>query len=43
MGQAGFRVQEELTPADLNTRYFAERGSSLRVLGTGARLLLVVR
>ena len=40
---AGFRVQEELTPEAINERYFAARASTLRVRGSGARLLLATR
>lgn len=37
---AGLHVGEELLPAQMNARFFAGRGSALRVLGSGARLLL---
>ncbi len=43
LGGEGFHVGETLAPAALNERYFAQRGSPLRVRGTGARLLLAVR
>lgn len=41
MDENGMRVMETLHPETVNERYFAERGSLLRVRGTGARMALV--
>ncbi len=37
---AGLHVDDTLTPGDMNERFFHGHGSSLRVLGSGARLAL---
>ncbi len=43
LGAAGLQRSDELSAAQMTTRFFAGRGSSLCVLGSGARLLLAER
>ena len=43
MNRAGLRVAEDLTPKEINERYFERRGSALRLRGTGVHLTLAVR
>ena len=43
LGAAGFPTVETLAPPQINVRDFEGRGSSLRVLGSGARFALALR